>query len=89
MKRVTASEARRRWFRLLDEVARGQVVVVERLGRRIVIQRQPLTAATAAAPDYSNVLRVPRAEDADRWGWTWRETGPLRPKTARRTKSAS
>jgi hypothetical protein len=32
MKRVTASEARRNWFRLLDEVAAGAVVVIERGG---------------------------------------------------------
>ena len=28
MKRVTASEARRNWFRLLDEIAGGEQVVI-------------------------------------------------------------
>ena len=35
MKRVTASDARKNWFRLLDEAAAGEVVVIERAGTRI------------------------------------------------------
>ena len=37
---MTATEARRNWFRLLDEVAAGEEVVVERGGRRIIIRRE-------------------------------------------------
>ena len=88
MKRVTASEARRRWFTLLDEVARGEVVVVERGGRRIIIQRQAESATRGGGLDYSRVLRVPHAEDADSWGWTWRESAPLRQRKTRRVKRA-
>ena len=84
MKRVTASEARRHWFRLLDEVADGQVVVVERNGRRIVLRRQADRGAAASIPDYSTALRVPDAADADMWGWTWRNTGELRPAKRRK-----
>src|SRR5690606_37207876 len=72
MKRVTASEARRDWFRLLDEVAAGEVVVVERKGRRIVIQRETKArAADPSVPDYRAVLSVPAAELADTWTWEW------------------
>ena len=40
MKKVTASEARKRWFRLLDDAASGEVIVVERKGRRLVLRRE-------------------------------------------------
>ena len=76
MKRVTASEARRNWFRLLDEVAAGEIVYVERGGRRILIQRDSAAPPDADIPDYGRVLRVPDAGEADRWGWTWQ--GPDR-----------
>lgn len=71
MKRVTASEARRNWFRILDEVAAGEVVCVERGGRRILIQREPATAPAADIPDYDGLLRVPDVGEADLWGWAW------------------
>ena len=76
MKRVTASEARKNWFRLLDEVAAGQVIVLERKGRRIVLrrearlEREPLESV----PDYRALLKVPHADRAAAWGWEW--TGP-------------
>ncbi len=73
MKRVTASEARRNWFRLLDEVAAGAVVCIERGGRRIVLRREPDAREAGDLPDYASLLRVPGLEEADRWGWTWSE----------------
>lgn len=80
MKRVTASEARRRWFRLLDEVAEGATVLIERAGRRIVIRREEDPGAEPDLPDYSGILRVPEAERADTWGWRWSgEEGELEP----------
>ena len=80
MKRVTASEARKNWFRLLDEVAQGAVVCIERGGRRIVLRREDEEAVASPVPDYSHLLRVPHAEDADRWGWSWsEEDGSLEP----------
>ena len=70
MKRITASEARRNWFRLLDEVADGEVVVIERKGRRIQLRREP--GEVREVPDYSEVIKVTgAAADADRWGWDW------------------
>lgn len=72
MKRMTASEARRLWFRLLDDVAAGEVVAITRNGRRIVIRREELTdAAPQELPEYGTVLRVPDADGADRWTWDW------------------
>ena len=70
MKRITASEARKNWFRLLDEVAQGEVVVIERSGRRILLRRE--AAEVREVPDYSGLIGAVRdAADADRWGWDW------------------
>lgn len=71
MKRVTASEARKNWFRLLDEVAQGAVVCIERGGRRIVLRREPERAAEGELAEYDALIRVPHLEEADRWGWSW------------------
>jgi antitoxin (DNA-binding transcriptional repressor) of toxin-antitoxin stability system len=80
MKRVTASEARKNWFRLLDEVAQGAVVCIERGGRRIILRREPEETGGDSVPDYSAILRVPHLDEADRWGWTWsEEDGSLEP----------
>ncbi len=71
MKRVTASDARRNWFRLLDEVAAGEVVCIERGGRRILVQREAESPSDAPVPDYASILRAPDAADADAWRWWW------------------
>ena len=70
MKRVTPSQARREWFRLLDEVLSGEVVVLERKGQRIVLRRESVRRGTSP-PDYSSLIRVTGNDDADRWKWTW------------------
>jgi hypothetical protein len=70
MKRVTASEARRNWFRLLDEVIAGETVVVERKGWRVVLRREK-QSSEGKIPDYSGLLRSGDLELADRWGWRW------------------
>ncbi len=77
MKRVTASAARRNWFQLLDEVAQGERVVIERRGRRIVILCEDAqdTGPSSGVPDYGGLLQVTDAEDADRWSWIWSERG--------------
>lgn len=83
MKRVTASEARRNWFRILDEVAAGATVVIERHGRRIVLRREDAEAGVARdQPDYRPLLSVPDAERADSWGWEWSSEGELEPRDA-------
>ena len=84
MKEVTASEARRQWFRLLDEAAQGEVIVVQRKGRRLVLRREDMGKARAAspAPKYRRLLRVPHVDQADRWSWEWKGKGALAPRRA-------
>lgn len=72
MKRVTASEARRNWFRILDEVAAGAVVVIERGGRRIVIQREEEARPVKEIPDYGPLISAPEADRAEEWSWDWK-----------------
>jgi hypothetical protein len=72
MKRVTASEARKNWFRLLDEVAAGEVVVLERKGRRLVLRLEE-PPEKRPVPDYSQLIQVVGDELED---WTWEWTGP-------------
>lgn len=77
MKRVTASEARRDWFRLLDEVVAGEQVIVERKGCRILLRRES-GDEVGKEPDYSDIFDVRDPEAADTWGWDWDDAG-LRP----------
>lgn len=80
MKRVTATEARRDWFRILDEVAAGEVVVVDRGGVAIQLRREPREDRVREVPDYTGLIRAAEdARDAERWGWAWSEdAGDLR-----------
>jgi len=72
MKRVTASEARRNWFRLLDEVLKGEVVAIARKGMRIVIRREDSArVARRKLPDYAAIIQVPDADLAGSWTWEW------------------
>jgi antitoxin (DNA-binding transcriptional repressor) of toxin-antitoxin stability system len=71
MKRMTASEVRRRWFSVLDRVAGGEVVAVERNGRLVVLRREEPRTRAAVPPNYREVIRVPKADEADRWTWKW------------------
>lgn len=71
MKRMTATEARRNWFRLLDEVAAGEEVMVERAGRRIIIRRESESGRRSEVPDYSGILWAADVDEADGWGWEW------------------
>jgi len=77
MKRVTASEARRNWFRLLDEVADGEILVVERKGRRLTLRREDPAADLTAAdlPNYGSLLRGHDVDSADNWSWEWKGSG--------------
>jgi hypothetical protein len=75
MKRVTASDARKNWFRLLDEVAAGAVVSIERGGRSILLQRAPSTKDAGETPDYHALVRAAHLEQADRWSWDWHGPG--------------
>lgn len=87
MRRVTASEARKDWFRILDEVAEGDVVVILRKGRRIVLRREEIPAGVGRElPDYSGLVRVTHPDAADEWRWEWEgPEGELRPASDRDT----
>jgi hypothetical protein len=85
VKSVTATEARKSWFRLLDEVAAGEVVLIERKGVRLLLKRAEQGEPSAKIPDYRGLIRVSDANEADQWGWEWdgspeglqpRRTGP-------------
>lgn len=79
MKRITASEARRHWFEVLDRVAAGEVMMIERNGRRIVLRREDREAA-GSPPDYAALIRpVADVNQADDWSWEWTEEGELHP----------
>ena len=76
MKRLTPTEARRNWFRILDEVVAGEVIVLQRKGRRIVLRlEEPVPGDWVAAPSYDDLLRVEDGDRADEWGWEWRGPG--------------
>jgi antitoxin (DNA-binding transcriptional repressor) of toxin-antitoxin stability system len=77
MKRVTASAARKNWFQLLDEVVQGERIIIERRGRRIVVLCEDLeeVVPNKETPDYSTLLQVRDAEEADQWSWEWSEDG--------------
>ncbi len=72
MKRMTASDTRKNWFRVLDEVLAGETIVVERAGRRVLLKADdtPPSGQVAAARDYSSVLRG-NVDEADSWSWDW------------------
>jgi len=60
----------------LDEVAAGEVVVIERNGKRVVLRTEPRSRQSSRKiRDYSSLLRVPGADEADEWGWEWQRPG--------------
>lgn len=71
MKRVTATDARKNWFRLLDEVVEGEVVLIEREGARLVLKLAEQGDPLAKIPDYRELIHGPELEKADQWGWEW------------------
>jgi len=85
MKRVTATEARKHWFRLLDEVAKGEVVAIDREGTRLLLILDERAEPSAKIPDYRGLIHMPDTDEADQLGWEWdgsaeglrsRRTGP-------------
>lgn len=81
MKQIAASQARKEWFRLLDEVLAGEVVVIPRRGRKVVLRRYEADEIAEPPPQYGALLAVPDADRADEWGWEWEEAeGELVPR---------
>ena len=71
MKRITATDARKNWFRLLDAVVEGEVVLIERDGAKLVLKLVEQAEPVTQAPDYRGLIRVPDIDEADQWGWEW------------------
>jgi len=79
MKSVTASEARRNWFKLLDEVAAGEVVAIRRNGKRIILSAE--RPRKRALPLYKGLIAGDDLDNADKWGWNWSPEKGLTPVT--------
>ena len=83
MKHVSASEARRNWFKLLDEAAKGEVIAIERNDKKLILKLQK---KKATVPSYKGLIDFPDSDDADTWGWEWKGPGKLVPKIRRRSQ---
>ena len=82
MKHVTASEARKNWFKLLDEASNGESITINRNGKKLVLQLE-VRKRREKTPDYRKLIQIPDAENADKWGWKWTERRGLVPITKR------
>jgi antitoxin (DNA-binding transcriptional repressor) of toxin-antitoxin stability system len=71
MKRMTATDARKNWFRVLDEVVEGEVVLIEREGARVILKLVDQGEPAPKIPDYSALISVKDVDEADQWGWEW------------------
>lgn len=71
MKRMTATDARKNWFRLLDEVIEGEVVLIERGGARLLLKLVDQGEPAERIPDYRALIQVKDVDEADQWGWEW------------------
>jgi len=83
MKYVTASEARKNWFRLLDEAANGEVIAIQRDDKKLILK---LEKEKRTIPDYKGLIDFKDADDADAWGWKWKGAGRLTPVRKRKPK---
>jgi hypothetical protein len=75
VKRVTASDARKNWFRLLDEAVKGEVIAIERNGSRLILK---LDKRKKSIPDYKKWIRG-NWDNADKWGWKMTKAGRMIP----------
>jgi antitoxin (DNA-binding transcriptional repressor) of toxin-antitoxin stability system len=73
MKSVTPTQARKNWFRLLDEVAAGETVHIRRGDKLIVLKCE--TGPSPSVADYSDLISGKEVGEADQWGWQWSEEG--------------
>lgn len=75
MKRYTVSQFRQSLARALDEVERGEPVVVERGGRRYRVVPERVRPAGSRAKPFFKLLDRSILDP----GWTWDWEGPGRP----------
>jgi hypothetical protein len=85
MKYVTASEARRNWFRLLDEAANGEVISIQRDDKKLILT---LDAGRRKTPNYDGLIDFKDADQADTFGWEWKGPGRMLPRQARKPRQA-
>lgn len=71
MKHVTATEARKNWFKLLDEAARGEVIAIHRADKKLILR---LERRKKAIPSYKGLISGD-VENADKWGWDYTDKG--------------
>ena len=74
MKHVTATEARKNWFQLLDEAARGEVIAIQRDDKKLILKA---AKTKSRPPNYRKLIHFPEADDAHTWGWDWKGPGRL------------
>jgi hypothetical protein len=74
MKHVTASEARKNWFKLLDEAARGEVIAIQRDDKKLILKA---AKTKSRQPNYKKLIQFPDVDDAHTWGWEWKGPGQL------------
>ena len=77
------TEARKNWFTLLDEAAKGEVIAIQRNDKKLILR---LEKSKKAIPDYKKSINCPDADDADLWGWEWKGPGKLVPVIRRRSR---
>ena len=89
MIRTTATEARKNWFQLLDEVVAGEEVMVERRGHQLVLTRRDASSSeTQDIPSYDDLIKASDEvlDGLDRQGWEW--VGPGQPLEFRNTSKS-
>lgn len=69
MTRMTATEARRQLFKLLDEVEKGEEVVLERGGVRFRLTMDQKRKTAVETPESPLIVKDPDFLDRD---WTWK-----------------
>jgi hypothetical protein len=74
MKYVTASEARKKWFQLLDEAVNGEIIAIQRDDKRLILKADK---RKARIPNYSGLIHFPDADGVDTWSWRWKGPGRL------------
>jgi len=81
MKYVSASEARKNWFQLLDQAARGEVIAIQRDDKKLILK---LDKRKRRIPSYKGLIDFKDADEADTWGWEWKGPGRLVPRNKRK-----
>jgi len=65
MKRMTATEVRTNWSRLLDEVIEGEVVLIDWDGACLRLALAEPAEDSIGIPDYQGLIHLPDADSVD------------------------